>query len=122
MAFATTYVFGGAKPKFHSGADMNFLRPVEVGDLMRIRARVLHSRLTSCGRPSVDVEVEALVTKPESLRSEVSNTFMFKFDVGDANEGRAVRRVLPSSREEAAHVWEKCVRPDVQARLEEQTP
>ena len=122
LAFATTYVFGGAKPKFHSVADMNFLRPVEVGDLMRIRARVLHSRLTSCGRPSVDVEVEALVTKPESLRSEVSNTFMFKFDVGDANEGRAVRRVLPSSREEAAHVWEKCVRPDVQARLEEQTP
>ena len=122
LAFATTYVFGGAKPKFHSVADMNFLRPVEVGDLMRIRARVLHSRLTSCGRPSVDVEVEALVTKPESLRSEVSNTFMFKFDVGDANEGRAVRRVLPSSREEAAHVWEKCVRPDVQARLEEQKP
>ena len=122
LAFATTYVFGGAKPKFHSVADMNFLRPVEVGDLMRIRARVLHATRTSCGRPSVDVEVEALVTKPESLRSEVSNTFMFKFDVGDANEGRVVRRVLPSSREEAAHVWEKCVRPDVQARLEEQTP
>ena len=58
LAFATTYVFGGAKPKFHSVADMNFLRPVEVGDLMRIRARVLHARLTSCGRPSVDVEVE----------------------------------------------------------------
>ena len=122
LEFATTYVFGGAKPKFHSVADMNFLRPVEVGDLMRIRARVLHSGQTSCGRPSVDVEVEALVTKPESLRSEVSNTFMFKFYVGDANEGRVARRVLPSSREEAAHVWEKCVRPDVQARLEEQTP
>ena len=106
LAFATTYVFGGAKPKFHSVADMNFLRPVEVGDLMRIRARVLHSGQTSCGRPSVDVEVEALVTKPESLRSEVSNTFMFKFYVGEANEGRVARRVLPSSREEAAHVWE----------------
>jgi acyl-coenzyme A thioesterase 9 len=47
---------------------MNFLRPVEVGDLMRVRARVLHSAQTSCGRPVVDVEVEALVTKPESMR------------------------------------------------------
>ena len=62
------------------------------------------------------------MTKPESLRSEVSNTFMFKFDVGDANEGRGG--------EEGAAVVEgrgcarvgKCVRPDVQARLEEQTP
>ena len=122
LAFATTYVFGGAKPKFHSVADMNFLRPVEVGDLMRVRARVLHSAQTSCGRPVVDVEVEALVTKPESMRSEVSNTFMFKFYVGERNEGRVARRVLPSSREEAAHVWEKCVRPGVQVKLEEQTP
>ena len=122
LAFATTYVFGGAKPKFHSVADMNFLRPVEVGDLMRVRARVLHSAQTSCGRPVVDVEVEALVTKPESMQSEVSNTFMFKFYVGERNEGRVARRVLPSSREEAAHVWEKCVRPGVQVKLEEQTP
>jgi hypothetical protein len=44
--------------------DMDFLRPVDIGDLLRFRARVLlvHSAgAGDGGRPCVDVEVEALV-------------------------------------------------------------
>ena len=32
LAFATTYVFGGARPRFRSVRDMDFLKPVDVGD------------------------------------------------------------------------------------------
>ena len=44
LAFATTYVSGGARPHFKQVSDMNFLRPVDVGDLLRFRARVLNAR------------------------------------------------------------------------------
>ena len=113
LAFATTYVFGGgARPHFKQVSDMNFLKPVDVGDLLRFRARVLDANpARDAARPCVDVEVEALVTKPEKGSSEVSNTFMFKFYVGGAGENRVARTPLPSTREEAAHVWERCRRP-----------
>lgn len=112
LAFATTYVFGGARPHFKQVSDMNFLKPVDVGDLLRFRARVLDANAAADdARPCVDVEVEALVTKPEEGSSEVSNTFMFKFYVGGADEGRVARTPLPATREEAAHVWERCRRP-----------
>jgi acyl-coenzyme A thioesterase 9 len=112
LAFATTYVFGGARPYFKQVSDMNFLKPVDVGDLLRFRARVLDANAAADdARPCVDVEVEALVTKPEEGSSEVSNTFMFKFYVGGAGEGRVARTPLPATREEAAHVWERCRRP-----------
>ena len=117
LAFATSYVFGGARPRFKSVRDMDFLRPVDVGDLLRFKARVLHMDATHCDTGQcVDVEVECLVTKPESRSAELSNTFLFTFHVenepqGGAAHARKARRVLPASREDAAHVWERCLRP-----------
>lgn len=177
---------------FKQVSDMNFLRPVDIGDLLRFRAKVLRAATSGSGRPCVDVEVEALVTRPEAVTSDVSNTFMFTFylgsksgvEGGDEDKGKrplkpevggavggavgaaaegvvegavegavegtvagavagavkgvaegafegafegAVetatekapksprRRVLPGSREEAAHVWERCERPRLEA-------
>lgn len=127
LAFATAYVFGGARPFFKQVSDMDFLRPVDIGDLMRFRARVLYAKASETGRPCVDVEVEALVTKPEAVTTEVSNTFMFKFYVGGGVPGavdgvvaKPPKRVLPKSREEAAHIWERCERPRLQAELEDE--
>ena len=37
LAFATTYVFGGDRPVFKQVSDMDFLRPVDVGDLLRLK-------------------------------------------------------------------------------------
>ena len=150
LAFATTYVFGGARPVFKQVSDMDFLRPVDIGDLLRFRARVLRSAEGKCGRPCVDVEVEALVTKPEALTSDISNTFMFQFYVGSKKNNQSAtttteeeevggedeqsptknapphaataspRRVLPRTREEAAHVWERCERPRLDVELQQE--
>ena len=115
LAFATSYVFGGARPRFKSVRDMDFLKPVDVGDLLRFKARVLHVDTTSkTSETCVDVEVECLVTKPEETSAELSNTFLFTFHVENeaaGRDGRKARRVLPASREDAAHVWERCLRP-----------
>jgi acyl-coenzyme A thioesterase 9 len=90
---------------------MDFLRPVDVGDLLRFKARVLHVD-TTLGYQCVDVEVECLVTRPERKSTEMSNTFLFTFHVGDEDvTGHEMRRVLPVSKEDAAHVWERCHRP-----------
>ena len=116
LAFATTYVFGGARPRFRSVRDMDFLKPVDVGDLLRFKARVVHVR-DAC----VDVEVECLVTKPEERSAELSNTFLFTFHVegeGGGRGGRKARRGLPASREDAAHVWERCIRPRMDAETD----
>jgi acyl-coenzyme A thioesterase 9 len=121
LAFATSYVFGGSRPTFKSVRDMDFLKPVDVGDLLRFKARVLHvdfdngkdNKVSSHDNTQfVDVEVECFVTRPEMVTSEVSNTFLFTFFV-DSQNGKTTKRVLPNSKEDAAHVWERCVRPRI---------
>ena len=121
LAFATSYVFGGVRPRFKSVRDMDFLKPVDVGDLLRFKARVLHVDAALASEACVDVEVECLVTKPEESSSALSNTFLFTFrleDEGGGRGGRKARRVLPASREDAVHVWERCVRPRMDAKTE----
>lgn len=47
------------------------------------------------------VEVEASVTRPEEVSSNQTNTFIFNFHT---QPGRPLKRVLPSTLEETAHV------------------
>ncbi len=63
---------------------------MDVGDLLRFKARVLHvdfdngkdNKVSSHDNTQcVDVEVECFVTRPEMVTSEVSNTFLFTFFV-----------------------------------------
>ena len=57
------------------------------------------------------IQVVAAVTKPEEVTSEVTNTFLFSFDVpmggglgGGGGGCKILKRVLPSTFEEAALV------------------
>ncbi|GBG77596.1 hypothetical protein CBR_g24043 [Chara braunii] len=106
LAFATCYVFSGLRPVFLENDQITFHRPVDVGDLLRLKGCVLYTEKRddpSLG-PLIRVQVVAYITKPEKRSSEVSNTFYFTFSV-NAQElkqsGRAVRRVLPATEEEA---------------------
>ena len=112
LAFASCYVHCGFRPRFTELERVEFMAPVSVGDLLRLRGKVLHvsSSSSAASSPSseatVRIKVRADVVKPEQAASEVSNTFVFAFKVplrGDVNEEGAVRvkRVLPETREEA---------------------
>lgn len=43
LAFATAYMFAGAKPRFVMVDDVAFQRPVEVSNLLRLHSTVLHT-------------------------------------------------------------------------------
>ena len=43
LAFATAYMFAGAKPRFVMVDDVAFQRPVDVGNLLRLHSTVLHT-------------------------------------------------------------------------------
>ncbi|EFJ27958.1 hypothetical protein SELMODRAFT_94987 [Selaginella moellendorffii] len=104
LAFSTCYVFGGHRPVFLEVDHVDFLRPVDVGDFLRFRSCVLYTEEENSARPKIHVEVKAIVTQPESRSSQVSNTFHFTFtlDTSSSKSGdMVVRRVLPSTEEEA---------------------
>ena len=54
------------------------------------------------------VEVVAVVTKPEHIRSDVTNTFHFVFSTDSSQPGKSapnkLKRVLPGTREEALSI------------------
>lgn len=106
LAFASCYVHCGFRPKFLELERVEFMAPVAVGDLLRLRGKVLHVSSSSSSEVTVRVRVRADVVKPEQAASEISNTFIFAFQVplrGGAGEAgaRSVKRVLPDTREEA---------------------
>lgn len=104
--------------------EISFKRPVDVGDLLRIHTQVVHVEpLPSPGRSRVHIEAVVSVTRPETASSVVSNSLNLSFDVRNtspgiipdlrnepvplgvqvtASEGRRLKRVLPSTMEEAA--------------------
>ncbi|KAL7463756.1 hypothetical protein ACHAXS_004111 [Conticribra weissflogii] len=108
LAFATAYMFGGGRPRFLEVDDISFDHPVDVGDLLVFKSRVLYTRPEGGnlggyvdaheGMPLVNVEVECWVTVPEETRAKVSNHFYFTFALP---EKKSCRRVLPGNIDQA---------------------
>ncbi|KAK8960684.1 hypothetical protein KSP40_PGU013752 [Platanthera guangdongensis] len=109
LAFSTAYAFVGRKPYFFEVDHVDFLKPVDVGDFLRLKSCVLYTELENPEKPLINIEVVAHVTRPELRSSEVSNTFYFTFTLGrDALEnGVKIRNVVPATEEEARRVLER---------------
>ena len=112
VGFTCAYTFAGWRPRLVSVDEVAFLAPVDVGDLLSLRAAVLHTSISPGGRKGhVHVVVSAHVIRPEARTSALSNTFHFRYGVdlhpggsggGDGSGPPAsLRMVLPSSPEEA---------------------
>ncbi|KAL3139880.1 hypothetical protein ABBQ38_004174 [Trebouxia sp. C0009 RCD-2024] len=116
LAFASTYMFAGQRPTFKEVDEVTFMRPVDVGDLLRLRSCILHTQPSSpeSNKVTIHTEVVASVAQPEKVTSDVSNMLTFVFEVsqdhvadldakkdGEAATPRKVKRVLPASPEEA---------------------
>ena len=97
IAAATAYTFSGASPHFLECDRIQFLKSVEIGDLIRLKSRVTYSSDDPV-KPTVHVEVTCQVMKPEKAVSYISNTFhlIYGFD-----SNITLRRVVPSNYEEA---------------------
>ncbi|KAF3434939.1 hypothetical protein FNV43_RR22026 [Rhamnella rubrinervis] len=111
LAFSTAYAFAGLVPCFLEVDHVDFLRPVDVGDFLRLKSCVLYTELENPDQPLINIEVVAHVTRPELRSSEISNTFYFTFTVrpeAKANKnGFRIRNVVPETEEEARRVLER---------------
>ncbi|XP_074581549.1 acyl-coenzyme A thioesterase 2, chloroplastic [Curcuma longa] len=109
LAFSTAYAFVGQMPSFLEVDHVDFLKPVDVGDFLRLKSCVLYTELENPEKPLINIEVVAHVTRPELRTSEVSNTFYFTFTVNhDAlKNGLKIRNVVPATEEEARRVLER---------------
>ena len=96
LGFASAYVFSGGRPSFIKVDEVSFKKPVEIGDLCRFRARVIHTN----SQGLMWIEVEALVCSPEKQAIASTNTFLFVFQ-SQLQEGKMLKRVIPSNEEEA---------------------
>lgn len=83
LAWATGFQFLGTRPIFVEVDEITFKRPVDVGDLLRLRSRVLWAapKTTDPSQAIVHVQVVASVSQPEAVKSDITNTFVFVFVV-----------------------------------------
>ncbi|PON41896.1 HotDog domain containing protein [Trema orientale] len=111
LAFSTAYAFAGLVPYFLEVDHVDFLRPVDVGDFLRLKSCVLYTELENPDQPLINIEVVAHVTRPELRTSEVSNTFYFTFTVRPeakaTKNGYRIRNVVPATEEEARRILER---------------
>ncbi|EEF27975.1 acyl-CoA thioesterase, putative [Ricinus communis] len=109
LAFSTAYAFAGAAPRFVEVDHVDFLKPVDVGNFLRLKSCVLYTELQDPARPLINVEVIAHVTRPELRSSEVSNKFYFTFTVRPEaiKDGLRIRNVFPATEEEGRRVLER---------------
>lgn len=111
LAFSTAYAFAGIMPCFLEVDHVDFLRPVDVGDFLRLKSCVLYTELEKPDQPLINIEVIAHVSKPELRSSEVSNTFYFTFTVRPEAKalkgGFRIRSVVPATEEEAHRIIER---------------
>ncbi|XP_072998656.1 acyl-coenzyme A thioesterase 2, chloroplastic [Typha latifolia] len=109
LAFSTAYAFLGQRPCFLEVDHVDFLKPVDVGDFLRLKSCVVYTQRENLEQPLINIEVVAHVTRPELRTSEVSNTFYFTFTVNQdalAN-GFRIRNVVPATEEEARRILER---------------
>lgn len=104
VGFATAYMFGGSRPIFREVDEVTFQTPVDIGNLVRFESVVLFtsSSMLKNGASTIHVEVTAHVTKPEEMSSAVSNTFNFTFE--SAGQDGTLRRVVPTTEDEAQRI------------------
>ncbi|PRW20940.1 Acyl-coenzyme A thioesterase mitochondrial [Chlorella sorokiniana] len=113
LAHSTAYLFAGCRPLTVEVDGITFRRPVNVGDLIRFRSWVLRSWPSqhTPGKGVVHVQVEASVTQPEKLQSEVTNQFGFRFifDLRRDQWGtlQMPRQVLPGAEQQALEVAQR---------------
>lgn len=93
LAWATTYILSGRRPKTYHTDDIWFRKPVELGSLLHYESQVVYTRDNF-----VQVNVNATVIKPDIGTKEITNVFHFTFCLDGENPApRVIPRSYPES-------------------------
>lgn len=101
LAFANALSFGGEAPKFLGVGEVSFIRPVEVGSVLRLRSRVLFTHENTCA-----IEVRVRIVNLEKMESHTSNRLLFHYIFPRMQHG--LPRVLPTTEAEVLAIVEAC--------------
>ena len=102
LAFTCCYLHGGSRPHFVELEEVQFKRPVEIGDMLRIEALVTYATMSPS--PVVHVEVTTSVVRPEERVAQISNIFNFTFALNlhlEPEGNQTMKEVVPSNEHEA---------------------
>lgn len=100
LAQANAYLFSGMQAHLTLVDKITFKRPVEIGDLIRLRSRVTYASNETPRRMVVQCTCD--VVHPEKGQSHQSNKFTFVFTCSEKEEDRVNRKmVVPINRLEA---------------------
>lgn len=102
LAFSNAYMFGGYHPTFQEVDEVSFSAPVDIGDLVVFKSRILYYE-----DGQIHVEVEAWVTEPENATAKRSNQFYFTFSIEQTPKRT---RVLPANMDEARQIIVRMLR------------
>lgn len=102
LAFSACYLHGGSRPHFVELERVEFVTPVDIGDLLRLVAHVTYAEMD----PStiVHVEVVASVVNPEERQAVVSNVFNFTYALNlhlEPVHNQTMKSVIPGTESEA---------------------
>lgn len=93
LAWATTYILSGRRPKTYHTDDIWFRKPVELGSLLHYESQVVYTQDNF-----VQVNVNATVIKPDVGTKEITNVFHFTFCLdGEHPAPRVIPRSYPES-------------------------
>ena len=114
LAHSTGYLLAACRPRTLLVDEIQFKRPVDIGDLVRFKSRVLKAwedpTPNDPARGMAHVQVAASVVRPELLQSFESNTFIFLFSVRRRKDAEGkllpLPTILPTTEAEANEVCE----------------
>ena len=110
LAHATAHLLSAVRPRPVLVDEIHFKRPVDVGDLVKVKSRVLRTWPLpgQPGKAAVHTQVQAEVIKPEELQSFETNTFNFYFIVNlrkdERGEFKPLAKVWPATESQALEV------------------
>jgi acyl-coenzyme A thioesterase 9 len=102
LAFSSCYLHGGSRPHFVELERVEFVKPVDIGDLLRLVAHVTYAETEPS--PIVHVEVVASVVNPEERTADISNLFNFTFALNlhlEPKHNQTMKSVIPGTEYEA---------------------
>ncbi|OQV19676.1 Acyl-coenzyme A thioesterase 9, mitochondrial [Hypsibius exemplaris] len=93
LAWSNAYMYCGSRPITMTVDDIKFRRPVDIGSLLLMSARLVYTE-----GPNMQMRVHAEVIDPATQKRETTNTFYFTFR---DSTGKPVKRVIPKSYSDA---------------------
>jgi acyl-coenzyme A thioesterase 9 len=114
LAQANAYMFSGERSNLDYIDEITFKKPVEIGDMIRLRSRVVYVSHRDHAKDlprKYCIEITCNVVKPETKKTFMSNKFIFVFQCTSTSTTHRI--MLPGTMEEANALYDAAMSMEV---------